>query len=144
MPTLTIQGTSLQYDEKDVLTFDEGLIGLPDLRRMVIVSQTTIAPLFWLASLDHNGVALVIAKTNGIFPAYAPVVPPDCSFHSRLEEDDNPVTFGIVLIESEWQKSTVNLRAPIFVSMRTRHGAQVILPDNGHSVSEPLPMAMAA
>jgi len=144
MPTLNIQGTELHYDEKDILTFKEGLIGLPQLQRMVIVRQSAIEPLLWLASLDEEGVALVVAETHGIFPSYAPALPADCNLHGLLEEGDTPVTFGIVLIVPEWQKSTVNLRAPIFVSARTKRGAQVILPDNAYSVGEPLPLALAA
>jgi flagellar assembly factor FliW len=143
-PTLNIQGTELQYDEKDIITFSEGLIGLPHLRRMVIVRQTAIEPLLWLASIDEEGVALVVADTRGIFPAYSPAVPGDSSFHAQLEKGDNPLTFAIMLIVPEWQKSTANLRAPIFVSMKTMTGAQVILADNAYSVGEKLPLAMAA
>ncbi len=123
MPTLTIQGTELQYDEKDIVTFSEGLIGLPHLQRMVIVRQTAIEPLLWLASLDEEGVALVVAETHGIFPAYAPALPADSSFRGLLEEGETPVTFAIMLIVPEWQKSTANLRAPIFVSTQSRRGA---------------------
>jgi flagellar assembly factor FliW len=144
MPTLSIQGTELQYDEKDILTFDEGLIGLPHLQRMVMVSQPDIEPFLWLASLDEEGVALVIADAPGIFPGYAPTVPADCSFSQGLAEDEHPMAFAIVLIAAEWEKATANLRAPIFVSSRTRQGAQVILPDNSYSVGAPLPLAMAA
>ena len=141
MPTLKIQGTELHYDEKDIVTFDEGLIGLPHLQRMVVVSQPDIEPFLWLASLDEEGVALVIAKASGIFPGYAPSVPADCSFSEALAKDEHPMAFAIVLLAAE---ATANLRAPIFVSPRTRRGAQVILPDHTYSVGEPLPLAMAA
>ena len=144
MPTLTIQGTELQYDEKDILTFNEGLIGLPHLQRMVMVSQPDIEPLMWLASLDEEGVALVVANAPGIFPGYDPSVPDDSSFSKGLSEDEHPMAFAIVLIAEEWQKATANLRAPIFVSARSRRGAQVILPDHTYSVGQPLPLAAAA
>jgi flagellar assembly factor FliW len=144
MPTLNIQGTELQYDEKDILTFNEGLIGLPHLQRMVMVSQPDIEPFLWLASLDEEGVALVIADASGIFPGYSPAVPADSSFSEGLADDEHPMAFAIVLIAAEWEKATANLRAPIFVSARTRRGAQVILPDHTYSVGQPLPLAMAA
>lgn len=144
MPTLNIQGTELQYDEKDILTFNEGLIGLPHLQRMVMVSQPDIEPFLWLASLDEEGVALVVADASGIFPGYAPAVPADSSFSQTLTEDEHPMAFAIVLIAAEWEKATANLRAPIFVSARTRRGAQVILPDHSYSVGQPLPLAIAA
>ena len=143
MPTLKIQGTELQYDEKDILTFDEGLIGLPHLQRMVMVSQPAIEPFLWLASLDEEGVALVVADASGIFPDYAPAVPADCNFSEALGTDEHPMAFAIMLIAAE-QNATANLRAPIFVSARTRRGAQVILPDHTYSVGQPLPLAMAA
>lgn len=144
MPTLNIQGTEIQYDEKDIITFNEGLIGLPHLQRMVLVSQPAIEPLLWLASLDEKGVALVVADASGIFPGYAPSVPADCSFSEALVADEHPMAFAIVLIAAEWQKATANLRAPIFVSARTRRAAQIILPDHSYSVGQPLPLAMAA
>jgi flagellar assembly factor FliW len=144
MPTLKIQGTELQYDEKDILTFKEGLIGLPHLQRMVIVKQTDIEPLIWLASIDEEGVALVLADASGIFPDYAPAVPADCTFSQTLAEDEHPMAFAIVLVAPEWEKTTANLRAPIFVSARTMRGAQVILPDHNYSVGQPMPLAMAA
>lgn len=144
MPTLKIQGTELQYDEKDILTFKEGLIGLPHLQRMVMVNQSDIEPLMWLASLDEEGVALVVADAAGIFPDYAPAVPADCSFSQALSGDEHPVAFAIVLVGPEWEKTTANLRAPIFVSASTMRGAQVILPDHTYSVGQPLPFAMAA
>jgi flagellar assembly factor FliW len=144
MPTLNIQGTELQYDEKDIITFNEGLIGLPHLQRMVMVSQPAIKPFLWLASLDEAGVALVIADAPGIFPGYAPAVPADCSFSEDLAADEHPMAFAIVLIAAEWEKATANLRAPIFISARTKCGAQVILPDHTYSVGQPFPLAMAA
>lgn len=144
MPTLNIQGTELPYEEKDIVTFDEGLIGLPHLQRMVVVSQPDIEPFLWLASLDEEGVALVIAEASGIFPDYAPAVPADCSFSEALAEDEHPMSFAIVLLAAEWEKATANLRAPIFVSTRTRRGAQVILPDHTYSVGQPLPLAAMA
>jgi flagellar assembly factor FliW len=144
MPTLKIQGTELQYDEKDILTFKEGLIGLPHLQRMVMVNQSDIEPLIWLASLDEEGVALVLTDPSGIFPDYAPAVPADCSFSQTLADDEHPKAFAIVLVAPEWEKTTANLRAPIFVSARTMSGAQVILPDHTYSVGQPLPLAMAA
>lgn len=144
MPTLNIQGTEIQYNEKDILTFKEGLIGLPNLQRMVMVTQSDIEPLIWLASLDEEGVALVLADTSGIFPDYTPAVPADCSFSQALAADEHPMAFAIVLVAAEWEKTTANLRAPIFVSARTMSGAQVILPDHTYSVGQPMPLAMAA
>jgi flagellar assembly factor FliW len=139
MPTIKIQGSDISYDEKDVITFPEGLIGLPDLRRMVIVRQAEIDPLMWLVSLDEPATAFVVADARALFPGYAPAPPAD-----SIIGDDTLVVLATVLISPQWEASTINLRAPLFVSAATMLGAQVILGDDSYSVGEPLPLAMAA
>lgn len=144
MPTLTIQGTEISYDEKDIITFPEGLVGLPHLRRMVVVRQSVIEPFLWLVSLDEDATAFVVADARSLFPGYSPVLPADSAFRETLNADDNPAVLAIVLIAPDWQRSTANLRAPLFISPRTMKGAQIVLTDNSFSVGEPLPLAMAA
>jgi len=144
MPTLMIQGTEISYAEKDIVTFSEGFIGLPHLRRMVIVRQSIIEPFLWLVSLDEDGEAFVVADARSFFPGYAPEPPADSSFRDSLAEGENPVVLAIVLIAPDWQRSTANLRAPLFISARTMKGAQIVLTDNKYVVNELLPLAMAA
>jgi flagellar assembly factor FliW len=144
MPTLTIQGTEISYTDKDIVTFSEGFIGLPHLRRMVLVRQSIIEPFLWLVSLDDEGVAFVVAEARSFFPGYLPVLPADTSFRDTLAEGEQPVILAIVSITADWQRSTANLRAPLFISACNMNGAQTILTDNSYSVGEPLPLAMAA
>ncbi|HET6976328.1 MAG TPA: flagellar assembly protein FliW [Pyrinomonadaceae bacterium] len=144
MATICIQGTELNYDDNDVIVFPEGLIGLPHLKRMVLIRQSFIEPFMWLASLDQDDVAFVVIETKSLFAGFAPSVPADSNFANTLSDDETPLVLSIVLINSEWRDCTVNLRAPIFISSRMMSGAQVILTDNTYSVSEPLPLAMAA
>jgi flagellar assembly factor FliW len=144
MPTLRIQGNEIPYDEKDIITFPEGLIGLPHLTKMVAVRQTTIEPFIWFASVNEDGVAFVVAEAFSLYSNYKPVLPEDSSAKELFAEDETPVVLAIVLIDADWQKSTCNLRAPLFISAKTMRGAQVVLNDNSYSVGEPLPMAAAA
>src|SRR5712691_3350700 len=144
MPTLMIQGTEISYDVNDIITFPEGLVGLPHLRRMVVVRQSNIEPFLWLVSLDEDATAFVVADASSLFPSYSPAVPADSSFRETLSADDHSLVLAIVLIAPEWQRSTANLRAPLFISPRTMKGAQIVLTDNSFSVGEPLPLAMAA
>jgi flagellar assembly factor FliW len=143
MPAIKIQGTEIEFEEKDVITFSEGLVGFPQLKRMVIVRQDTIEPFMWLASLDHAELAFVVVEIGSVFNT-SPALPADANLTSLLEADEKPVALAIVLIDSDWQKCTVNLRAPIFVSARAMAGAQIILADERFSVREQLPLAMAA
>jgi flagellar assembly factor FliW len=143
MPTLKIQGTEIPYDEKDIITFPEGLIGLPHLSKMVMIRQSAIEPLMWLVSLDDNATAFVVADVPEMFPGYSPRIPVETATTDSTDKDAQ-VVLGIVLISPEWQESTVNLRAPLFISANSMKGAQVVLADNAYSCGERLPMQLAA
>ena len=72
MQTIHVQGTDLAYEEKDILKFDEGLIGMPQLRRMVLIHYSEIAPLMLLCSLDQADVMFLVLETKAHIPDYAP------------------------------------------------------------------------
>ena len=144
MPTLTIQGTEIAYDEKDIITFSEGMIGLAHHRRMVMVRQTAIEPFLWLVSLDDDAVAFVVIDAPAMFAGYSPSLAADSNLHNHLAAEEKPIILAIVSIAPDWQRSTANLRAPLFISASSMTGAQIILADNSYSVGEQLPLAMAA
>lgn len=142
--TICIQGTELAYDEADIITFDEGLIGLPHLRRMVLVRQSNIAPFMWLASLDDSQAAFLVVNPQALFPRYQPLVSAEISLRLGLAAGEQPLALSIVMIMPEWMQSTINLRAPLLICARTMKSAQIVLTETAYKLNEPLPMAEAA
>jgi flagellar assembly factor FliW len=144
MPNIRIQDTELAYDDAAVMTFDEGLIGLPHLRRMVLIKQTEIDPFLWFASLDDPSIVFLVVDPYICYPSYAPRVPSEVQTRLGLDQGEAPLALSIVLIDPAWTQSTVNLRAPILIAPHTRRGAQVVQPDHSYRVDEPLPVGAAA
>jgi flagellar assembly factor FliW len=144
MPSISILGTELPYDDSNIITFEEGLIGMPHLKYMVLVAQSDIAPFFWLASLDDPRVAFLVADPRPIFAAYDPI--PEEEMHRRLALNPRmPRTLlSIVKISSDWAQTTFNLRAPIFISPETMKAAQIPLSDRSFQLEEPLPVSSIA
>ena len=153
MPTIKIQGAELAYDETDIINFEEGLIGLPHLRRMVLVRRPDVEPFLWLASLDDSTVAFLVVEPRTLFPDYAPPLPRAFVSSEAVAgggaakgtaAGDRPLVLAVVLIAADWRLSTVNLRAPLFISLATMRGAQIVLGETDYRVDEPLPVAEAA
>jgi flagellar assembly factor FliW len=145
MPTIRIQTKDLPYDESDVITFDEGLVGLPQLRRMVVITQPEISPFLWLASVEDPEKAFLVMEPRTQFDHYAPAIPAQVCGRIGLKDDEEPLLLAIVRILPEWQSSTVNLRAPLIVSPGAMRGVQAVLTDSPYRVDESLAgMAAAA
>ncbi|MBX5477596.1 MAG: flagellar assembly protein FliW [Pyrinomonas methylaliphatogenes] len=144
MPEVKIQGASLAYEESDVINFAEGLIGLPRLRRMVLVKQTDVEPFLWLVPLDDERIAFLVVDPRALFPGYAPSFPAELRDRIGLGEDEKPLMLSIVVVGRDLRSSTVNLRAPLIISPRSMRGTQVVLTESDYRVDHPLPVALAA
>jgi flagellar assembly factor FliW len=144
MATIHIQGADLTFAETDVITFDEGLIGLPHLEQMVLVRQSNIAPFLWLASLDDPDLAFLVVDPRLLFPDFKLQTPETATLPSGEVIDEAPLLLAIVSIAPDWTQSTINLRAPLFISPSTMRGAQIALSDSPYRLDEPLPRELLA
>ena len=70
----------------DVVTFSDGLIGLPDLKEFVIVQHREDSPFRWMQSLDDPAVAFLVVDPGFYAMNYSPEMPESVS--SALELTD--------------------------------------------------------
>lgn len=127
MSVITIRGNQVRYEDDQVITFSEGLIGMPDMRRAVLVPMDEFEPFCWLASIESEKNRFIVVDPSLIFSAYEPF---------SNDEAASLQTLAIVKISSDWAKTTVNLRAPLVINRDTQKGAQVILSDSNYQFAE--------
>lgn len=128
MLKVSIFGKEYSYDESEIVSFGEGLIGLPEMRRAALIPLADYEPFFWLASLDDEKNRFIVVEPQRIFSDYQPEIP-----------NSTTMILTIVKISSEWEKTTVNLRAPIFIDEETKRGAQFVLTDSNYELAETIP-----
>jgi flagellar assembly factor FliW len=128
MSTITIKGNQVHYEDDQVITFTEGLIGMPDMRRAVLVPIDEFEPFCWLASVESEKNRFIVVDPRMIFDTYQPF--------SNEEAAGVLQTLAIVKISSDWAKTTVNLRAPLVINLETQKGAQVILSESNYQFAE--------
>lgn len=141
MATIRIQGTDLEYHDKDAIIFDEGLIGMPHLRSMVLINYSEIEPFFLLCSLDDQQVNFLVLDARVHFGDYSPQLTSEQRAQLGLLENEESLFFVTATIAPDWTKSTMNMRAPIVVGPTSMKAAQIILNDSRYSMTQPLPPA---
>ncbi len=132
MQKITIKDKEYFYDEREIINFAEGLIGLPEMRRAVLIPMPECEPFCWLASIDDEKNRFIVVNPHEIFADYQPL---------GAEKIEHARTFAIVRIASDWTKTTVNLRAPMFINTETKCGAQAVLTESNYQLAETLPLA---
>ncbi len=124
---ITINSKEYAYDEKAVINLPEGLIGFPEMRRAALIPLEEFQPFCWLASLDDEKNRFIVVNPREIYN----------DFETKENADLNAL--AIVKISSDWEKTTVNLRAPIFFDAQTKRAAQVVLSESNYQLAESLP-----
>lgn len=132
MASINIQGIQHSYDENDVITFTEGLIGLPQIRKAVVISMSEFKPFCWLAPLDNEDTRFVVVDPNEIYDGYDPQ-------QYNAATGSSSQTYAIVTVGSDWTKTTINLRAPLLVDPVSKTASQRILSESPYHFAEALP-----
>jgi len=132
------QTEALDVANTDVVTFDQGLVGMEHLRQFVVVADTRLAPCAWLQSIEDPALAFVVIAPTLLLPDYAAEISGDDAYQLELEDPDDADIWSIVTIVGDPRNSTVNLLAPIIVNRKRGLGKQVILSDARYSLRHPL------
>jgi flagellar assembly factor FliW len=120
------------------LHFPEGLPGLPDLERFVIVELREDGAFQQLQSLDNIDVSMIVCVPWLFFPDYAPVLSDIEQAELGLESAEDAVLFVPVSFDTETRQVFLNLLGPFVVNARTRVGRQLVLTGTDYSTRTPI------
>lgn len=138
MNTIQTRFGEVEYAPTQILHFPQGLIGLEQLKRFLVMPNKKQGPLFWLQSIDDPAFAIVVTDPTNFFLDY--LVLPDEKERQTLginaEEDCH--VLAIVSI-SEAKEITLNLSGPILYAPTTNMALQVVLEDARFDTRTPLP-----
>lgn len=135
---ITIQGSrfgELQVPASSVIEMVTGLIGFPDVKKYTLLEYNP--PFSWLQSVDSPDLAFVVVNAAEFGDAYQFPVPVG-DRDLDLKEDDDIAAMNLVSVRSDPTLTTVNLKAPVLVNLRTMRGRQLILDDARYPTRFPL------
>lgn len=122
---------TLVIDESDIFTFVDGLIGMEECRRWVLLADAQNPALAWLQSLDRSEVALAVVSPRRFVADYA------CRVSRRdiqpLGLSDPHEAQVLTIISQSNGSLALNLKAPLVIHLAERLGRQIVARDD-HSV----------
>ncbi len=137
---MNIQSTrfgELEVSDESVLTFPDGLIGLPGTR-YALVTTSDDTPFLWLHSVDHPDVALPITTPWLFFTGYEVRVPEEDARRLELAGPQDADIFCVVRAAEKLDGFTINLAGPLIVHKTRKLGRQIINDAGGYAVRQPL------
>lgn len=111
---------------ESIIELPSGLIGFPKHKQFVMIDHKP--PFSWLHSVEDADLAFVVVDGFEFGDKYN-LKPPYGDGDIDLKQDDEYAILVIVTVRPDPQFTTANLKAPIFVNVRTRKGVQIIFDD---------------
>lgn len=119
MKIKTIQFGDIEYTDENILAFSEGLYGFEELTKFLLLKKEDDM-FFWLTSVEQPEI---------IFPLFGLRIIDD-----NYPQHENYESFGIVKLNRDPLKSTINMRAPVYIDQHSKTGFQKILSDENYPV----------
>jgi flagellar assembly factor FliW len=127
MDITTSRFGALEVLPSDILTFDNGLIGLRHCRRWVVLADAQNEALGWLQSIDEPEAALGVVSPRRFVADYQlRVSRQDLAPLQLATARDAQV---VVIVSRHPEGLALNLRAPLVINVEGRRGRQVIAKD---------------
>lgn len=116
----TAQFGEIEFTEDKIIIFSSGLFGFENLKKYLLI-KIDDEIFYWLNSIDEPELVFPLAGIRLVDEKYP--------------EEENYEAFGIVNLNSDPAKITINLKAPVYINQDSKIGFQKILDKEKYPVN---------
>lgn len=120
----------VEIAEQDILTFEQGLLGLEDEKQFVLLPIDTDTPMALLQSLKHVEIGFILAYPFAFKKDYSFEISQEDREELQIEKEEDVLAYSIVTVKENFEDSTLNLLAPVIINGQKKCGKQIVLQDN--------------
>lgn len=118
----------IDVDERQKITFPQGLFGFENLKDYVLLDAEQ-QPFYWLQSVDDSQVAFILINPSLFRADYEENINFGELVELEINSAENALVFSIVTIPPAGTV-TANLQGPLVINRDTKAGRQIILSDS--------------
>ena len=123
----------IEIDESKIITFEDGIIGFPDMKKFTLIfdeEKEGRPSISWLQSMDEPEIAFPVMDPLFVCETYNPSVEEELLKNLGTIKEDNLYVLVTVTVPQNIKELTVNLKAPIVINTDTRKASQIIVEDD--------------
>ena len=128
----------MEFNEKDIWHFSNGIPGFPDEQRFVIYPLADNELFSVLQSVTSQAIAFIVTSPFEFFPDYDFTLEGSVVSFLQLENSSDVLPLVILTLGDSLTSSTANLQAPLILNMKNNQAKQVILHDTSYHTKHPL------
>ena len=120
------------------VTLKKGILGFEDLKEYELLDIEGNDSLKEFNSTEEEGIGFVVVSPFEIINEYEIVLNQETIEKLEVKSPKDVVLFNIITLGQTFEESTVNMKAPIVINIKTNFGMQIILQDDKYSIRHPL------
>lgn len=131
----------IEISEDKILTFENGIIGFPDLKNFTLIydeEKGSKVELRFLQSLDEPGFAMPVMSPFVVKEDYELEIKDEVLAHLGNLNEENTLVLVTVTVPSDLTKMSVNLQGPFVINSEERKAYQTILEGDKYPVKYPI------
>ncbi|MGH2363702.1 MAG: flagellar assembly protein FliW [Chloroflexota bacterium] len=125
----------VSVDSRQIVTFSEGLIGLPRLRVFALIEDEQSLPIRLLQCVSVPEFVFVVINPFSVCPGYDIEISEEDADALGVRLASEVLVLSIVTIPDDLRYVTANLLSPLVVNMRTKRGKQILLSDTDYPIN---------
>lgn len=130
-------------ESKKIITFTNGILGLEQFKRYVLLDHPGTDIIKWLEAVDEPKIALPVANPFHFLPDYTPKISRENLLQLNITSSEEALVLCVLTIGANTKEITINLKAPIIINAASRLADQFIAENSEYNVREPLKLKKA-
>ncbi|MHB9922098.1 flagellar assembly protein FliW [Clostridium botulinum] len=128
----------IEYEEKDIIYFEKGIPGFEELKKFIIfpIEDNEIFSVFH--SVEKENMGIIVISPFNIEKDYEIKLEEKQREYLKLQSEKDALVLNTVTLNSDIDKITANLRAPIVINIKEKIGEQIIINSDKYSIKHPL------
>ncbi len=131
----------IEISDDKIITFENGIIGFPELRRFALLhdeEKGVDVGIRFLQSVEEPGFSMPVMNPLVVKPDYDPEVEDELLASAGNLNGENMLVLVSVSIPGDLTKMSVNLQGPFIINAEEHKGCQVIVENGGYPVKFPI------
>ena len=125
----------VSVEDEDIVTFVQPIFGFEHLTQYIFLfNQGDCSQFVWLQSIEDQDICFILADKSVLTHLYNPVLTQQSL---KVIGEGDYIVWLMVVVDTDFSKSTVNLKSPIILNPVQKKAMQVILEQN-HPIKYPL------
>lgn len=127
-----------EYEKCDVIRFKKGIPGFEDLKDYILFPVEENEVFHILHSIEDESIGIVVASPFNITKNYKFNLDDEKARKLNINDYKDVLVLGVVTLNSDIKKITINLKAPIIINIKDKLGEQIILEEEEYAIKHPL------